>query len=91
MPRFVLQELQAIADSADQLKRNRGRRGLDILNQLQRNEKVDVDIIEPRFGRKEATEDVDQKLVALAQETGGRGSSPTTTTSTRSPSSAAWT
>ncbi len=72
VPRFVLQELQAIADSGDRLKRNRGRRGLDVLNQLQRSEKVDVDIIEPRFVRKESGEDVDQKLVSMALELDGR-------------------
>jgi uncharacterized protein YacL len=72
VPRFVLQELQTVADSGDRLKRNRGRRGLDILNQLQRNDKVDVDIIEPRFSRKEASEDVDQKLISMALELEGR-------------------
>src|SRR4030095_6809951 len=42
VPRFVLAELQAIADSGDKLKRNRGRRGLDVLAKLQANEKVEV-------------------------------------------------
>lgn len=72
VPRFVLQELQMVADSGDRLKRNRGRRGLDILNQLQRNEKVDVDIMEPRIHRKDSGEDVDQKLIAMALELEGR-------------------
>ena len=72
VPRFVLQELQTIADSSDRLKRNRGRRGLDILNQLQRSEKVDVDIVEPRWIRKEPNEDVDQKLISMAAELDGR-------------------
>ena len=72
VPRFVLQELQMIADSSDRLKRNRGRRGLDVLNQLQRNEKIDVEIIEPRFNRKEQPEDVDQKLISMAIELDGR-------------------
>jgi uncharacterized protein YacL len=72
VPRFVLQELQMIADSSDRLKRNRGRRGLDVLNQLQRNEKIDVDIIEPRLNRKEQPEDVDQKLISMAVELDGR-------------------
>jgi uncharacterized protein YacL len=72
VPRFVLQELQMIADSSDRLKRNRGRRGLDVLNQLQRNEKIDVDIIEPRLNRKEQPEDVDQKLISMAAELDGR-------------------
>src|SRR5262249_42486282 len=42
VPRFVLQELQAIADSSDKLKRNRGRRGLDVLKRLQSNPKLDL-------------------------------------------------
>ena len=42
VPRFVLQELQAIADSSDKLKRNRGRRGLDILKRLQTNPKIEL-------------------------------------------------
>src|SRR4029079_5271879 len=44
MPRFVLAELQAIADSADRLRRSRGRRGLDILNRLRSNTAVDMEI-----------------------------------------------
>src|SRR5262249_50008819 len=46
VPRFVLQELQGIADSSDKLKRNRGRRGLDILKRLQSNPKVELQIHE---------------------------------------------
>lgn len=42
IPRFVLQELQSIADSSDKLRRNRGRRGLDILNRLQKMTQIDV-------------------------------------------------
>ena len=42
VPRFVLDELQAVADSADKMKRNRGRRGLDVLGKLQSNKRVDV-------------------------------------------------
>lgn len=72
VPRFVLHELQKIADSSDRLKRNRGRRGLDVLNQLQRSEKVDVDIIEPRWTHREPAEDVDQKLIAMAIELDAR-------------------
>ncbi|MHC4242126.1 MAG: PIN/TRAM domain-containing protein, partial [Planctomycetota bacterium] len=44
VPRFVLNELQLVADSADKLKRNRGRRGLDILNQMQSNPVIEVEI-----------------------------------------------
>ena len=46
VPRFVLQELQAIADSSDKLKRNRGRRGLDILKRLQTNPKIELQMHE---------------------------------------------
>src|SRR5437763_6474355 len=46
--RFVLQELQGIADSSDKLKRNRGRRGLDILKKLQTNTKIDIEMQEGR-------------------------------------------
>lgn len=72
VPRFVLHELQRIADSSDRLKRNRGRRGLDVLNLLQRSEKVDVDIIEPRWTQRDQAEDVDQKLIAMAIELDAR-------------------
>ena len=68
VPRFVLTELQGIADSSDRLKRNRGRRGLDVLNKLQQSEKGDVQIREPRWARRDRGENVDQKLVALASE-----------------------
>src|SRR6478735_9157819 len=46
VPRFVLQELQGIADSSDKLKRNRGRRGLDILKKLQTNPKIELQMHE---------------------------------------------
>jgi uncharacterized protein YacL len=72
IPRFVLQELQAIADSADKLKRNRGRRGLDMLNKLQTNEKVEIRISDARLPSVEEAGDVDQKLVALAKKLDGR-------------------
>ncbi|MFN2250319.1 MAG: PIN/TRAM domain-containing protein [Anaerolineae bacterium] len=64
VPRFVLGELQQIADSADALRRNRGRRGLEVLNQLQQSQVVKVEIAdrEPPGG------DVDRKLVMLAEE-----------------------
>ncbi|MDH3584588.1 MAG: TRAM domain-containing protein [Phycisphaerae bacterium] len=64
VPRFVLNEMQTISDSADRLKRARGRRGLDILSQLQANPAVEVDIEDA--DAEGAT--VDQKLVALAQD-----------------------
>lgn len=64
IPGFVLQELQHIADSSDVLKRNRGRRGLDILNRMQQEEKVIVEIIDEDF---DDIAEVDAKLVRLAQ------------------------
>ncbi len=72
IPRFVLQELQAIADSSDKLKRNRGRRGLDMLNKLQTNDKVEIKISDTRLPSIEESGDVDQKLVALAKKLDGR-------------------
>jgi uncharacterized protein YacL len=71
VPRFVLQELQTIADSSDKLKRNRGRRGLDVLNRLQGNEKVDVAITDPQMLKSEGL-DVDHKLVTLATTLGAK-------------------
>lgn len=72
IPRFVLQELQAVADSSEKLKRNRGRRGLDIVNKLQRMERIDVIVQEVSRAGDESGIDVDQRLVALAVEIGGR-------------------
>ncbi len=69
VPRFVLQELQEIADSTDRLTRNKGRRGLDILNRLQRCEKVDVSIHETASA---PGEQVDSGLLKLAKELDGR-------------------
>jgi len=64
VPVFVLQELQQVADSEDALKRNRGRRGLDILNKIQQTKGLDVHIHNEDFP--EITE-VDAKIVKLAQ------------------------
>ena len=64
IPRFVLRELQQIADSQDALKRNRGRRGLDILNKIQKSDTMSVKIAEEDFP--EITE-VDAKLIKLAK------------------------
>jgi uncharacterized protein YacL len=64
IPRFVLEELQHIADSSDTLRRNRGRRGLDILARMQKQPSTPVEIVEDEFP--EITE-VDAKLVALAR------------------------
>jgi uncharacterized protein YacL len=64
VPRFVLSELQAISDSIDPLKRNRGRRGLEVLNSLQRQERVEVKIEERDYPE---LAEVDSKLVTLAK------------------------
>lgn len=69
VPKFVLDELQLIADSSDALKRNRGRRGLDILNDMQKKlgERVTIDPTDfPEL------DEVDSKLVKLAMTTGGK-------------------
>jgi uncharacterized protein YacL len=72
IPRFVLQELQAIADSPDRLRRMRGRRGLDMLNKLQTNDRIEIKISDARLPAVEEAADVDQKLVALARKIDGR-------------------
>lgn len=69
VPRFVLKELQQIADSQDSLKRNRGRRGLDILNKMQKTPLLDVKIEEDDFPE---LKDVDSKLVKLAKLLGAK-------------------
>jgi len=74
VPRFVLQELQAIADSSDKLKRNRGRRGLDVLKRLQSNPKLqlqmhDGNVPELRTGERIR---VDERLVILAKSLSAR-------------------
>src|SRR3989440_5026674 len=67
VPRFVLQELQAIADSSDKLKRNRGRRGLDILKRLQNNPKVELQIHEANIPELRDVQRVDERLVVFAK------------------------
>jgi len=69
VPRFVLKELQQIADSQDSLKRNRGRRGLDILHKIQKDIGVDVIIHEEDIPD---IKDVDAKLVKLAKLLSGK-------------------
>lgn len=64
IPNFVLNELQMIADSADSIKRNRGRRGLDILNKMQKDQGIMVKISDIDF---QDTHEVDAKLVKLAK------------------------
>jgi len=71
VPRFVLRELQMVADSSDKLKRNRGRRGLDVLQQLQNNKRLEVTLYEAS-GRDTDADDVDERLINLADELGWR-------------------
>ncbi len=71
MPKFVIAELQAIADSSERLRRSRGRRGLDILNRLRNSSNVELEIYDhelPEF----AGQPVDMKLVVLAKHLGGK-------------------
>ncbi len=72
VPRFVLQELQGIADSSDKLRRNRGRRGLDILNKLQKSTGIEVKIHDAEIAELAGIREVDQRLVVLAKHLGGR-------------------
>ncbi len=69
IPRFVLNELSAIADSADPHKQARGRRGLEVLNELRKIKNLDIRITESEVARRE---DVDAKLVFLAQSMGAK-------------------
>ena len=70
VPRFVLQELQLIADSGDRLKRNRGRRGLDIIIKLQSERDLQITIYSnPGYNDRQP---VDHKLVALAEDIKGK-------------------
>jgi uncharacterized protein YacL len=72
VPRFVLQELQSIADSSDKLKRNRGRRGLDILKRLQTNPKIELQMHEASVPELREVHRVDERLVVLAKVLGAR-------------------
>jgi uncharacterized protein YacL len=72
VPRFVLQELQSIADSSDKLKRNRGRRGLDMLKRMQNNTKVELQIHEGNLPELRDVHKVDERLVVLAKALGAR-------------------
>jgi uncharacterized protein YacL len=69
VPRFVLKELQQISDSADAIKRARGRRGLEMLNRIQRNTSMEVRIHDGDFPEEK---DVDAKLVRLARNLNAR-------------------
>src|SRR5260370_1289408 len=65
IPQFILRELQQVADSPDSSKRQRGRRGLDMLNRLQNNSSLDIQIVETDFP---AVREVDLKLIELGQQ-----------------------
>src|SRR6266403_3433811 len=69
LPRFVLKELQVIADSADPIRRARGRRGIEMLNRIQRNTRNEVRIHEGDFPEEK---EVDTKLVRLARNLGAK-------------------
>jgi hypothetical protein len=69
VPQFVLRELQQVADSSDSLKRNRGRRGLDILQKMQKIAHVTVQIVETDFPE---VREVDLKLIELARRMTGK-------------------
>ncbi len=68
IPHFVLRELQQVADSADTLKRNRGRRGLDILQRIQKMAGINVQFVENDYPQ---IREVDMKLIELAKEFDG--------------------
>src|SRR5215831_19452184 len=65
IPQFILRELQQVADSPDSSKRQRGRRGLDMLNRLQNNSSLDIQIVETDFP---SVREVDLKLIELGQQ-----------------------
>ena len=68
IPQFILTELQQVADSPDSSKRQRGRRGLDMLQRLRSNNALDVQIVETDFPK---VKEVDLKLIELGQQLGG--------------------
>ena len=68
IPHFVLRELQQVADSEDTLKRNRGRRGLDILQRIQKMNGINVQLVENDYPQ---IREVDMKLIELAKELDG--------------------
>ena len=72
VPRFVLQELQGIADSSDKIKRNRGRRGLDVLKRMQGNQKVELQMHEGNLPELRDVQKVDERLVVMANALSAR-------------------
>lgn len=71
MPQFVIAELQHIADSGEKLRRNRGRRGLDVLNRMRSDKQVDLVVFDTELPEFEG-QPVDQKLVLLAKHLDGK-------------------
>lgn len=69
VPQFVLNELQYVADSPDPIKRVRGRRGMEVLNRLQKSEGIEVRMVDRDYPK---IKDVDAKLIALTKEMGGK-------------------
>jgi len=69
VPQFVLKELQLVADSSDTLKRNRGRRGLDVLQRIQKMDGIEVIVSDLDFPE---VREVDQKLIEAARKLGGK-------------------
>ncbi len=69
VPQFVLNELQYVADSPDPVKRVRGRRGMEVLNRLQKSDGIEIRIVERDYPK---IKDVDAKLIALTKEMGGK-------------------
>jgi len=71
MPQFIIRELQSIADSADRIRRSRGRRGLDILSRLRSNPNIAIEIFDRDLPELQG-QSVDLQLVALAKHLGGK-------------------
>jgi uncharacterized protein YacL len=71
LPRFILLELQGVADSADPVRRGRGRKGLDVINELQKIPDFQIDMLETTLADLDA-ESVDLGLVVLAKEVEGK-------------------
>ncbi len=71
VPRFVLQELQGIADSSEKIRRNRGRRGLDVLKRMQSNPKIEMQMHEGNLPELRDVQKVDERLVVLAKAISG--------------------
>lgn len=71
IPNFVLEELHLIADSSDNLRRNRGRRGLDILNSMRQEPNLDIQVFSDYTPSFRPSDPVDAKLVQLAKDVGG--------------------